>query len=185
MKNNFMVDIETLGTSPFSIILSIGVVAFDIKSGETGNQFYHTIDVASSKEVGLTSDQSTVDWWAKQDKSVRDALTKNTKPLPIVLKSLSIWLDIDTHDEICMWGNSARFDLGLLENAYSKCMLPYPWKFYNERCCRTIASLNPKIKEAMGKPKGAHHPIVDCLHQIEYVVKTIQSHERKENSNRV
>lgn len=177
MKNNFMVDIETLGTSPFSIILSIGVVAFDVKTGEIGNQFYRTIDVASSKEVGLTLDQSTVDWWANQDKSVRDMLTKDTIPVGHALEDLTNWLNMQVGEQgdKFMWGNSARFDLGLLENAYSKCMLPYPWNFYNERCCRTIVSLNPKVKEEMGKPKGAHHPIVDCLHQIEYVVKTIKS----------
>jgi hypothetical protein len=184
MKNNFMVDIETLGTRSYSIILSIGVVAFDLKTGNTGDEFYRTIDVASSKEVGLTSDASTVEWWRKQDKSVRDALTKNTAHIHQVLTQLLAWFDMQTYERF-MWGNSARFDLGLLENAYERCKLIPPWAYYNERCCRTIVALNPEIKNSLPKPTGAHHPIIDCKHQIDYIVKTIQSHEGKENNNLV
>jgi len=176
-----MIDLETLGTQPYSIILSIGVVAFDFKTGERGDEFYRTIDVASSKEVGLTSDQHTIDWWAKQDKAVRDALTINTKHIHRVLTELCSWFDTKTYDRF-VWGNSARFDLGLLENAYTRCGLVIPWAHYNERCCRTIVALNPDIKNSTPKPAGAHHPIVDCHYQIDYIIKTIQ-HETGKNSD--
>lgn len=170
-----MVDLETLGTKSNSIILSVGIVQFDLYTGELGNEFYSTIDSVDSRSYGLTSDPSTVDWWLKQDKSVRDKLYQNTKALKQVLEEITIYLQSSCESSKFLWGNSARFDLGLLENAYTKCGVNTPWAFWNERCCRTVVALNPNIKDSMPKPEGAHDPIVDCKYQIEYVVRTIQS----------
>lgn len=65
-------------------------------------------------------------------------------------------------------GNSARFDLGLLENAYDKAMLSIPWKFYQERCVRTLVSFNPEIKNNLEFTGTAHNALADCYHQIKY-----------------
>lgn len=42
---HLMVDIETMGTSSSSAILSLGAVEFDIETGETGKYFHITIDL--------------------------------------------------------------------------------------------------------------------------------------------
>jgi DNA polymerase III epsilon subunit-like protein len=44
-----MLDIETLGNRPYSIILSIGAVEFDPRTGNMGNEFYVLIDHVSSR----------------------------------------------------------------------------------------------------------------------------------------
>lgn len=175
MMNQFMVDIETMGTAPYSVIMSIGIVQFDIKTGETGAEFYRTIDLESSKKIGLLMDSATIDWWKKQDPKIYKKMLVNTKPVQTVLKELTEWLKKNCRTSKYMWGNSARFDLGLLECAYIKAGLEIPWAWWNERCCRTIVALNDKIKNSMEKPKDAHDPITDCHYQINYVVKTIQS----------
>lgn len=173
--NNFMVDLETMGTKPYSIIASIGCVQFDLATGVIGEKFYATIDMKTCEKVGMNYDQNTVVWWSKQDKQVYQQLFVNTKPIHQVLEEFSNWLKKNCRTSKYMWGNSASFDLGLLGQAYDLCEMEMPWAYFNERCCRTIVALNPKIKDSMPKPKGAHHPIVDCVHQINYVTKTIKS----------
>lgn len=170
-----MVDLETMGTKPYSVIMSIGCVAFDLATGELGSEFYATIDMESSKAAGLTTEQSTIDWWNKQDAGVKALMYKDTKPLNAVLREFSAWLKAQHGSYKYMWGNSASFDLGLLGQAYDKCNIAQPWAFFNERCVRTIVALNPKIKENSPKPYRAHSPVVDCKYQIDYVVRTIKS----------
>lgn len=175
MKDNFMVDLETMGTTPYSAIVSIGVVQFDLTTGEYGESFYRTIDLQSCLDVGLHTDQSTVDWWKKQSQVTIDKLYIDTKPLPIILEEFTEWFKTVITSFKYVWGNSASFDLGLLSQAYNKCNMSIPWAYWNERCCRTIVALNEDIKNTMEKPIGAHDPIVDCKYQIDYVVRTIKS----------
>lgn len=172
--DNFMIDLETLGTHPYSIILSLGAIQFDF-TGKKGAQFYATIDQQSCRDAGLTHDDATVAWWNKQNASVIAALHKDNLPLIVVLKMFSTWIKKQCPDTKYMWGNSAAFDLGLLGQAYERCNLASPWEYWNERCVRTIVALAPKVKDSMPKPTGTHHPIVDCNYQIDYMCKTLKT----------
>ena len=68
--SRIMVDLETLGTAPGSVILSIGAVRFDVEKGLL-DEFYVNIDVESSQRLGLTIDGDTVMWWLKQSDAAR------------------------------------------------------------------------------------------------------------------
>jgi len=46
---------------------------------------------------------------------------------------------------IYVWGNSPRFDCGLLEAYYRHYALAIPWEFRNERDLRTLAALRPDL----------------------------------------
>jgi exodeoxyribonuclease VIII len=82
--------------------------------------------------------------------------------------------------DICVWGNSNRFDLGLLEPYIKTISEELPWKFRNERDVRTLVSFNPDIKgevieQARKDGLDLHNPIVDCKLQIEYCHKIYKS----------
>jgi hypothetical protein len=62
---NVMVDIETLGTEPGCVVLSIGAVAFDKEMGFV-EDFYEVINTVDSFSEGLTYDNDTLAWWKKQ-----------------------------------------------------------------------------------------------------------------------
>lgn len=162
--NHVMIDIETLGTRHSSVFLSVAAVPFDLKqrSYNKNLSFVRTVELQSALDAGLTIDASTLQWWLEQKPEVMKLMFKNTKPLPLVLDDLSCF--IYDQELIYPWGNSASFDLGILANAYQKCGIPVPWKFYNERCYRTLvqtfASNVPK------KPENAHDPLADCHYQI-------------------
>ena len=67
MSKNIMVDLETLGTSADSVILSIGAVKFDLETGEIDNRgFYASVSVESNLSFRRRVSEETLLWWLKQ-----------------------------------------------------------------------------------------------------------------------
>lgn len=160
-----MVDLETLGKKPFCPILAIGAVAFKMDlTTELNDVFYQTVDLQSCIDVGLRIDGSTLKWWMEQSKEARDAafLDPQACALPQALDLFTNWLD---SRPLQLWGNSARFDLGILEAAYHACGKETPWHFRFERCYRTINSL----PDARALPRTnfgtAHNALHDAVAQ--------------------
>lgn len=164
--NNVMLDLETMGTSSNSAIISIGAVEFNLSTGETGEEFYREIDLKSCVKVGLDIDADTLMWWMKQSDEARAKVSNGGSELFSVLRSFIDYMSNKKFHNI--WGNSASFDCGILSNAFNKCDELTPWKFYNERDVRTLVSFNPNIKKNMPFEGVKHSPIDDCKHQIKY-----------------
>ena len=81
--NHCMIDLETLGTQPGSIILSIGAVLFDPTKAPhecLGEEFYYVIGKPTCLAAGLTFSQDTLDWWKKQSPEARKVLTQSEDP---------------------------------------------------------------------------------------------------------
>lgn len=171
MKNDdnlghLMVDIETLGTKSYSIILSIGAVEFDISTGITGREFYQTIDINSSIDYNFKIDGDTFYWWLNQDENSRKLICNHTIDIYNALLKFKIF--IDELKDIQIWSNGSKYDLGLLDNAYQLCKLKTPWNYRNERDVRTLVSLAPHIKNNIQFLGVRHNPIDDCKYQIKY-----------------
>ncbi len=68
-KLHYSVDLETLSTKYNSYILSVGVVEFDMLTGDTLGKFYsNTYSSSGSYHIDI----STVKWWMKQSQEARD-----------------------------------------------------------------------------------------------------------------
>lgn len=150
-----MLDLETLGTRPGDIILSIGAVKFDVEKG-LGEGFYLTIDAESCKAAGLRAQKSTLEWWAKQSPEAREAAFKGEFSLNVALTKFSMWMP--PLDDAVVWGNGANFDNALLAAAYRAMKMDTPWKFWNDRCYRTISAmfLRSRVERV-----GTHHNALD------------------------
>jgi len=162
---HLMLDIETMGNTSYSSILGIGAVEFDINTGETGEEFEVNIDLESNFSIGLMADASTIMWWMQKSQEARDMLTK--KETITINEALIKFSDFCSKD-YQVWGNSARFDCGILQNAYNKIHLPIPWDFRKERCVRTLVSFAPEIKENYPSVGVSHNAIDDCKFQVGY-----------------
>jgi hypothetical protein len=176
---NAMVDIETLGRRPFCPVLAIGACVFRLSNdGVVGDPnlpasvitdvFYQAIDLESCLQVGLKIDADTLKWWLVGDKenpenSPTDAARQQTfadpaaVSLPLALDAFTTWIN---SRPLRLWGNSARFDLGIIEAAYVACGKVMPWEFYNERCYRTIKNLQ-EAREVKLVRFGTHHNALD------------------------
>lgn len=164
-----MLDIETLGTNPGELVLSIAAVPFDIETGETGQAFYERIDADSAMSIGLKMNFDTLKWWLSTDNNELLKLLSGTRDVRDVLHDLNdfmYWKDVQ------VWGNSARFDCGMLQDAYAKIGESVPWNFRNERCLRTLVSFAPEIREYTPFEGTRHDALDDCRYQIKYCVKT-------------
>lgn len=162
-----MVDLETLGTTGDSVIMSIAAVPFNIEKGTTDEPFYANVSIQSCLDHGLTVEGSTIAWWMQQeDEPIRRLFEGTSYLLGTALADLSAKFAL--YENLKVWGNSARFDLGILENAYKKAELKVPWEFRNERDVRTLVSFIPEIKKEMKFVGTPHNAVDDCLHQIRY-----------------
>src|SRR6478609_2831880 len=79
MKTQIMLDLETLGQKPGSVILSIGACVFD-RVG-VHERFYTRVDPQSCIDAGLQADLSTFLWWMKQGDEARHEVLKPGRPL--------------------------------------------------------------------------------------------------------
>lgn len=164
-QTHILVDLETLGTRPGCIIASIGAVKFDL-NGIKG-RFYERINIEEAQKERVTMDASTVKWWLKQSQEAREELT-NSGGLTTA-KALSLFSCFVNDSDPCVWGNGASFDNALLSAAYLKLGIPQPWKFWNDRCYRTVKALHPD--KPMQKRTGTHHNALDdAISQAEHLI---------------
>ena len=167
-----MIDLETLGTKPYSTILNVSAVEFNLRTGETGKRFSSNISRQSCNKFGLEEDDSTLKWW-KAYPDVYKSLLKNTFPLDQVCVDFASWLNQRCkHDNKYIWGH--RLDYGLLENAFEVVAQPRPWHYFNERDIRALFALHTIRRKVKGKG-SKHNPIDDCLWQIEVLCKTVET----------
>lgn len=153
MKTRIMLDLETLGNKPGSVIVAIGAVKFS--DGEITSSFYERVDPESCVATGLRMDSATVMWWLRQADEVRLEITRPGKELLEVLSAFALWIGSDDAE---VWGNGAAFDNVILAAAYDSTGLERPWKFWNDRCYRTLKSLRPDVPMDRA---GTHHNALD------------------------
>lgn len=148
---NVVIDLETLSTSPHSVILSVGAVA------ESGEQFYTELDWRA--QTFRHTDPDTCLWWGQQEKDL--CPLKGEVKLSDCLMDLNYWLADYEKDNLFVWARGPQFDIVILEDAYKEAMLPIPWKYRNVRDIRTALALssNPVLFE----PARKHHALEDAL----------------------
>jgi hypothetical protein len=145
-----MIDLETLGTEPGSVILSLGAVMFN-KAG-LGGAFYCVFSRPGMRQVGLRESEATLEWWNQQDD--RSLLVKAEHldtPIGQTLGRFADWLAWVKPETV--WGNGSDFDNVLLASAFRAAALRLPWSFRQNRCYRTIKSMYPPITTPLPTPR--------------------------------
>jgi hypothetical protein len=180
-----MVDLETMGLSYNSAIISIGAVKFNTLG--IRSEFYNVIDLQSCVDAGLQVEANTILWWMRQSNEAREALTtKKALPLRSALLNFAAWLGDDPitwgnrtlltdsesepEDDSGLWGNGSDFDNVLLANAYKACKLVLPWKDKSNRCYRTIKKLFPEV-EASPFSGIMHNALHDAQNQAMHLIE--------------
>lgn len=163
---DLMIDIETLGNRPGSVILSIGAVAFDADTGEIGEEFYAAIDPETASKVGLTTDISTMLWWMKQSEAAREAAFSGKRSINMALTELSIFVKWQEPSRV--WAKPPSFDLVMLEAAFRACDQDIPWHFRVHRDCRTIFDITGTKQPEVGT---AHNALDDAKAQALGVIE--------------
>ena len=164
MKSDVMIDLETLDTTPTATILTIGAVKFDPfgdkLDSQTSDTLYLKVDIDSCDALGLTTSQSTLDWWATQSKAAQDEAFSTEGRIPISEAMNQLY-------KFCwgaqrVWSHGAAFDIVICENIFNKLGKAVPWNFWQVRCTRTLfdIGINPERTSVT-----AHHALSDALDQ--------------------
>jgi hypothetical protein len=135
---DIMLDIETLGTRPQSVVLTVGAVKFDPYQSDvdTDDGLYVRIDVDQQIALGRHVHQDVIDWWGRQAEDVREeALGEHERDsVSSFLKKLNKFLV--GADNI--WCQGPAFDAVILEDLYRDMEFPTPWNFWQIRDSRTL-----------------------------------------------
>jgi hypothetical protein len=130
MSHDIMIDLETLGTTPDAVILSIGAVRFDLHAGlifdaHEDDLFYRAVRIDSQPDRKISGD--TIAWWMAQTKEAQTVFTEPRGELFAALVDLHHWIDAtpSTAPQVC--SNGADFDLPILNHAFGQNTLPLPW----------------------------------------------------------
>ena len=169
--SQLMLDIETLGTSKNSVILSIGAVQFSEKGVE--KQFYVQIDPESCTDWGLQIDARTVMWWMDQNDAARKGLTQSKgKPLDVALDEL---IEAFKWKDATVWANGIDFDFTILEEAMKATGRTVPWAYWAKMDYRTVKNLVPKDVYATCKETApvAHNALADAMAQAATLVQLL------------
>lgn len=172
-----MLDLETLATSPDSVILTFGAIKFDPfdASKEIKDKLYFRINVDEQIALGRRVDENTVAWWGTQNESVREeALGEHDRVgLDVFTKALNKF--VVGADRI--WAQGPVFDIVILENLYRQLGKPAPWAYYLIRDSRTLL-------KALGDDRepGAllHNALADCISQTEAVQSAVKRYKLAE-----
>lgn len=169
MIKHVSVDIETLGTTPGSAILSLGAVVFDPETGELSNAYYKSFNATCL--FGFTTDEQTKEWWAKQSDDAKRMLSHENTTLESGLSDFyDWWKDVEASlagDYARFWAKPPSFDEVLLKAAFETIGIKVPWHYRAPRCVRTILDLAQIDERPMaGIP---HYALDDAIHQAHVV----------------
>lgn len=160
-----MLDLETMGIRSTSSIASIGAVKFE--DYKVVDEFYCTVDLLSCKEVGLNIDASTIAWWKKQSPEALRELRRDNVSIHQALHDFRDWFGPKS---MPVWGNGAGFDNVILENAYLAIGEVRPWKYWDDRCYRTLASLFGFAKMPESEEGVKHNALHDARWQTKQLL---------------
>lgn len=177
-KDNVMVDIETLGTNPGDVILSVGAVQFD--EDGLGEEFYLVLDLQTSLDAQFSVTADTLHWWMsdKVSNEAREEVFGPKAPADVTrgLQSFANWmmtLESKTERGCNLWGNGASFDNALLTKAMTMLGISIPWKFWNDRCYRTLKSIHVEVPYP--KREGVYHNALDdAKHQARHLMGIVE-----------
>lgn len=172
---DIMLDLETMGSGPNAAIVAIGAIEMDLERHLLGERFYAVVDLASSIAAGGVMDPSTVLWWMRQSDDARQALLEDGEPIETVLQLLADWLgESAPPEEIRIWGNGAAFDNVILAEAYRRLDMEVPWKFWHDRCYRTLKAQHPGVPAPNTGTK--HNAIDDAERQALHLLAIQETH---------
>ena len=156
-----MLDLETMGQGPRAAITQIGAVVFNTDTQSIVGRFQRNVDLASSVACGGEMDASTVLWWLRQSDEAREAYKEVACHIRNALQDFREFIapyEPAEREGLPVWGNGASFDNVILRGAYERIEMQTPWKFWQDRCYRTVKALN---KDVPFERAGVHHRAVD------------------------
>ena len=170
---NGMIDLETLDKKPTSVIVSVGICAFDIDG--IHDKKYFILDCEEQMEKGRTISFDTLEWWFRQSKEVTDAAFNQPDKLPIkkFLEQLGYFCAKNNIKK--MYAQGTDFDLPMIRDLHDQYNHELPYDYWLARDTRTVYEF---MKSEKPPRTGVHHNAMDdAIYQAQCVILAMK--ERK------
>jgi hypothetical protein len=171
MSIDIMLDLETLATTPDSVILSFAAVKFNPFSLDEEDDYTTflnlKLDIDQQISLNRKVDDSTIEWWAKQDPAIREFAFDDNNRTAIADFIIALNKFVVAADRI--WAQGPVFDIVILENLYRQIGYPIPWPYYTIRDSRTL--IKALGYEIVHNRSDAHDALADCKYQAGYIKK--------------
>lgn len=175
MTTHAMVDIETLGTRPDCVVLTVGGVKFNpFNDSAPYDKFLVRLDVDEQIAQGRKVDEKTLEWWSRQDPAIQEEAFSEHDRMGIAefCKKFNKWLvGVDIK-----WAQGPRFDYGILEHLFEQFGHHKNWMYWQEADSRTVYNLMPRDprKDAAGNQTDHHSALADAIVQAIAVQKCFE-----------
>ena len=175
MNDNLCIafDLETLDIQSSGVILSLGVVLFDISHSNTFEElvtqgFNIYFDQTEQTAKGRTVSTDTLNWWQQQGEDAAECLNNpNQVPcgnLHLYLNRLYQALGVQPNPKVTRWFSRGSFDEKFLDSFCQDFNMDTPYKFWTWRCARSfldgigLGSRNEKLEKPVSMvPHNSHH----------------------------
>jgi hypothetical protein len=164
-----MLDMETLDTSPNTVILTIGAVLFDPKGQGVVERLELRPTIDEQTDVyNRTISDDTLRWWSEQSKeAIEEAMGDRDR---VTFKDCMEQLYKFCWNRKAVWSNGAAFDVVVAETAFRQLDIRIPWPFYTVRDTRTLYDIaGVSLKD--GRHVTTHKAVEDAEHQAIIVQK--------------
>jgi hypothetical protein len=161
---HLMLDIETAGTAPGCAILEIAAVPFTWGDflPSMAEAYHVRVDILDSLAPGFTVDPGTAAWHRAQEARTGQALRPTLRGKPVWEAFSHLASHISHHAPAHVWAWGMDFERPILQHAFEKLRIPFPWHYTAGMDARTVWNL-AFTKPA---PKRPHQALQDCHAQI-------------------
>ena len=173
MAADIMIDLETLDTSPYCVILTIGAVRFNPHGNGVVEKLELRPTIEEQTEIyNRLINDDTLRWWSEQSpEALEEALGDRGR---ISFKECMETLYKFCWNRRAVWSNGASFDVVVAETAFRQVLTdkpnPIPWPFYTVRDTRTLYEIaGVKLKD--GGHVTSHRAVEDAERQAIVVQK--------------
>lgn len=163
-----MIDLETLGVIPTSIVLTVGVVIFD-DNYDILDQKKYILDKKEQLLLKRTYCDSTITFWKNQPEEAKQQF-KDSHIYSLNEFKKDFFDFVKKYDVKMVWSSAPVLDVGCLQTLYGDGDY-LPWKYNQVRDLRTIRDYLRNYPER----EGVHHDCVDdCIYQVICLKKSIK-----------
>lgn len=167
MYNELMIDIETTGQRPGCKVLSLGAFGFN-KDGQQV-EFYKRFNATVQADEGLIDDESTIEWWNRQDPETRAEAFGGTTMPTAGIGEFKHWFyenfATGKFNIFRVWCCGLDFDFPILQEFFRRFGFSFPWMFWQQHDYRTLKNIFPVIKTEEGNV-AKHNALEDAKAQM-------------------
>ena len=160
-----MLDLETLGTGSNSVVISVGLIAFNISTGEILADIDIGLNLNQQIKTGGVIDGDTLEFhFAQAPDSIQKMAQRKALDVKEGLNLISNF--IEANNLTAIWGNGATFDNVILRNLYARHLKVFPLEFWTDRDVRTAVDIYNIDTRDVHFEGIKHYCLDDARHQI-------------------